>query len=653
MNETNITYNNKKMRIISTPAAVVGSGAAGFCAALRLHEYGVKDALLVTDGIKRGTSRNTGSDKQTYYKMNISGAAADCPAEMAKDFFSGGCVDGDNAYAEAANSLKCFLKLCELGVPFPTNRLGEYIGYQTDHDTRARATSAGPLTSKFMTEALEKAVLDAKIDILDGALVVSIIKNGEKVCGLLAFNTKSTEKDFILIKTNNVIWATGGPAGMYADSVYPVSQCGMSGAVFEAGAEGKNLTEWQYGLASVNPRWNVSGTYMQVIPRFVSVDSDGKEYEFLAEYFGSDIKKALSLVFRKGYQWPFDCKKALEGSSLIDLLVYREKVLRGRRVYLDFRQNPFGIESFSADILDDEGRDYLVSAKADFGTPIERLRHMNDPAYQLYLGKGVDLEKEMLEISLSAQHNNGGIDVDLWWQTTVPGLFAAGEVAGTHGIVRPGGSALNAGQVGGTRAAQYIAKCGDFAEMNDDEFISAAEKHINKFVALSRSLTSGKESNIRALRARITDQMSMAGAAIRSKEKIDETLNAAKETLIRFGEVATADKTELADALRLRDTLTSQIVYLSSMLDYIEKGGKSRGSSLYTSENGMAPTGLDGGIFAFELDENLAGDTVQTVKLNSETLDVICKSRKVRPLPEGGGFFENEWKRYREDGNVY
>lgn len=652
MKEKIITYKNKEIRCITAPAVVVGSGAAGFCAALRLYEYGVRDVLIVTDGMKRGTSRNTGSDKQTYYKMNISGSAADSPSQMAQDFFSGGCVDGDHAYAEAANSLKCFLKLCELGVPFPTNRLGEYIGYQTDHDTRARATSAGPLTSKFMTEALEAAVLKAEIHILDGALAVSVIKNGEKVCGILALDTKGAKNEFVLIKTNNVVWATGGPAGMYADSVYPVSQCGMSGALFEAGAEGKNLTEWQYGLASVNPRWNVSGTYMQVIPRFVSVDGDGNEYEFLAEYFGSDVKRALSLVFRKGYQWPFDCKKALDGSSLIDLLVYREKILRGRKVYLDFRKNPFSIENFKADILDEEGAAYLISAKADFGTPIMRLRHMNEPAYRLYLEKGVDLETEMLEISLSAQHNNGGIDVDLWWQTAVPGLFAAGEVAGTHGIVRPGGSALNAGQVGGTRAAQYIARCGDFTEIEDEEFLSAAENHIEKFDSISRTITSNGESNIRALRSEITDRMSMSGAAIRNAEKIKETLHSAKEALSNFGEIASADRTELADALRVRDTLACQVVYLSSMLDYIEKDGKSRGSALYTSEKGTSPEGLDA-VFSFELDSMLVGDKVQIVKLDPSTLRVECKERNVRPIPKGGGFFENEWKRYREDGNIY
>ena len=60
-----------------------------------------------------------------------------------------------------------------------------------------------------------------------------------------------------------------------------------------------------------------------------------------------------------------------------------------------------------------------------------------------------------------------------------------------------------------------------------------------------------------------------------------------------------------------------------------------------------------GDVFAFELDERMDGSRVQTVSLDAQTLEVTCTEREVRPLPEGGGFFENEWKRYREDGNVY
>ena len=145
---------------------------------------------------------------------------------------------------------------------------------------------------------------------------------------------------------------------MYRDSVYPCSQKGSSGIAFEAGVKGKNLTEWQFGMASLKPRWNVSGTYMQVLPRFVSTDQNGQdEKEFLKEYF-KDTGKMLSMIFLKGYQWPFDTNKIFGGSSIIDLLIYRETILRGRRVFLDYRNNP-GMQKVDYESLDSEAREYL------------------------------------------------------------------------------------------------------------------------------------------------------------------------------------------------------------------------------------------------------------------------------------------------------
>ena len=44
---------------------VIGSGAAGFQSALRLYQNGEWDLTVVTENINAGTSRNTGSDKQT------------------------------------------------------------------------------------------------------------------------------------------------------------------------------------------------------------------------------------------------------------------------------------------------------------------------------------------------------------------------------------------------------------------------------------------------------------------------------------------------------------------------------------------------------------------------------------------------------------
>lgn len=147
-------------------------------------------------------------------------------------------------------------------------------------------------------------------------------------------------------------------------------------------------------------------------------------------------------------------RKIADGSSIIDILVYQE-TCKGRRVYLDYRTNPVG-GAFTYDALLPEVREYLTCAGACFGTPIERLAHMNEPAIDFYRDKGVDLYTQPLEIALCAQHNNGGIGIDCWWQTDVKGPFAVGEAAASHGVYRPGGTALNAGQVGSTRAAQYM-----------------------------------------------------------------------------------------------------------------------------------------------------------------------------------------------------
>ena len=156
---------------------VIGTGAAGYNAVNRIKKFGKKSVALITEHVMCGTSRNTGSDKQTYYKLGLGGESYDSVMQMARDLYSNGATDGDNALCEAALSSRCFLNLCELGVEFPTNRFGEYVGYKTDHDPYARATSAGPLTSKFMTEALQDEFNKLDIPLYDKRLAIEILKD--------------------------------------------------------------------------------------------------------------------------------------------------------------------------------------------------------------------------------------------------------------------------------------------------------------------------------------------------------------------------------------------------------------------------------------------------------------------------------------------
>lgn len=642
----------RDIEIISANTVVVGAGAAALNAADRLHAYGIKDVIIVCEDFAASTSRNTGSDKQTYYKLSLSGGEGDSVREMAQTLADGQCVDGDIALAEAANSATCFLRLCELGVPFPVDRYGEYIGYKTDHDPRRRATSAGPLTSKLMVEALERSVIAKNIAVYSGMQALSILTRDGKAAGLLCLNIKQLaqgEVSYTAFNCMNIVWATGGPAGLYADTVYPMCQHGATGIALEAGARGRNLTEWQYGLASVSPRWNVSGTYMQALPRFISTDSKGKdEREFLDDYFDSR-GAMLNSVFLKGYQWPFDIRKAAGGSSLIDILVYVERCVKGRRVFLDFTQNA-GDEELDLGVLGDEARSYLDRAGALSGKPIDRLIHMNNPAYEFYLSRGVDLKSDLLEIALCAQHNNGGLAVDCWWQTDVEGLFAAGEAAATHGVYRPGGSALNTGQVGSMRAARYIAARRSGNPHSADSFARAAAKQAERVISMGDNALARRD-NAEQLLSEAQRDMSRAGAAMRDAADIRALAGKTKARLEQLVVSAGCSLNTLVQFYNYRDALIGQYVYLCAMADYADKGGQSRGSALYHDAAGEKPHPALDEMFRFTADDGGLGKQVQEAAYK----DGQCEFewRPVRPLPQDDDFFENVWRGYRENGNVY
>lgn len=621
---------------------IIGSGASGFQTARRLWQKGERSVAVITENRKAGTSRNTGSDKQTYYKLSLAGDDKDSVLMMAEDLFAGGCVDGDQALCEAALSVESFFNLVSLGVPFPNTRYGEYMGYKTDHDRGKRATSAGPYTSKMITECLEKDVKEKGICILDHLQALKIMVKNGRAYGVLCLDRRNHhEISYKLIWCKNIVLATGGPAAIYYNSVYPASQLGTSGMAFEAGAKGKNLTEWQFGMASLKPRWNVSGTYMQVIPRFISTDNHGNdEKEFLLEYF--DTKEAMmSMIFLKGYQWPFDVDKAFGGSSLIDLLVYQETIVKGRKVYLDFTRNTGGEICF--DKLIPEAEEYLRKADAKKGTPIERLEHMNILAVDFYMEHGIDLHRDKLEIAICAQHNNGGIATTSDWETNIAGLYAVGEVCGSHGINRPGGAALNAGQVGAIRAADKIHL--DKPDVYDPKIEKELRTDAGEWINMLQKC-SGKET-LASVWIKASKRMSKSGGIVRNKMEMESALEEIRWTLEHYTQVIRQPSvSQFSMFYHLRDLLIAQFVYLSAMIDYCNQGVGSRGSALYTDLKGNAPDKSLSSMYKCRLDKGAYSDLVQEITFEGDQ----CRSewRKVRKIPQIDYFFEKQWKLYRD-----
>ncbi len=631
---------------------IIGSGAAGLNAAVQLRAGGVDDVLIVSEGLDMGTSINTGSDKQTYYKLSMCGSDADSPAAMAENYFAGGSMHGDLALVEASLSPRAFINLVNLGVPFPRDTFGQFIGYKTDHDPRQRATSIGPYTSREMCRALIRQARLLDIPIRENRNVVELLTlddgDDRRAVGAIMLREDATLE---VVAAENVVFAVGGPGGLYKTSVYPNVHTGAIGLALMAGATAQNLPESQYGMASIKFRWNVSGTFMQVVPRFISTAADGKsdQREFLPDYFDSP-GEMNSMVFLKGYQWPFDCRKVIGGSSIVDILVYIETVLKDRRVFLDFRRNPDG---FAFDQLSSESIEYLTNSEALQDTPIDRLRQMNPGAIELYAEHGIDIAAEPLEIAVCAQHNNGGLAGNHWWESvSVKHLFPVGEVNGSHGVYRPGGSALNSGQGGSFRAAEYIANRYQRWDVPKEKVKIAATDAVEALLAWTEKAARA-ENSWQADRDEFQTRMTKAGAHIRSQAELKKAVAEAWEQVGRIERSGSgcADLGELAEALRNRHLCFAHAVYLEAVLFALESGVGSRGSSITIDPSGDKVHD--------KLDDNWR-IAAENTDFREKVLETIVdpagrvENRWVqrRPMPETDVWFETAWARFRS-GEVF
>lgn len=644
--------------VYTVPNLIIGSGAAGLNCAEHLLELG-QECVIVTDSLGAGTSNNSGSDKQTYYKMGVFGDVPDSPLDFARSLHSGGMCHGDLAYCEALGSLPEFFHLVRNGVEFPCNRYGAYVGYKTDHDPRQRATSAGPKTSMQMVQCSLRRLRSLGVRLFDRHEVIRLLTAGvgeeRRVIGALALNLEqlgTPEMGLTVFWAANVVLATGGPGELYADSVYPHGQIGNHGLALEIGAQASNLTESQFGLASTGFRWNLSGTYQQVVPSYFSEDPQtGRRYDFLPDYYPTPTQLQTA-IFLKGYQWPFHAQRLQEfGSSLVDLAVHEERQL-GRRVYMDFTRNPGGGE-WDPSLLAPEARTYLERSGAHQTTPYERLLHMNPLAVDLYFEHGVDL-RQPLEVAVCAQHCNGGLSVNHWWQTTVGGLFAIGELAGTHGI-RPGGSALNSGQVGGLRVAQYLAAHPAPAP-DPQALLPVAREQITEEIAnlfSYRNPASGATA-VAEVRKEIQQRMTAQAAFIRTPEGAAKALREAKD-LLRWLErhgMRVSGPEELPLAVQNQHLCLTHVAFLTALHDLLQRGGGSRGAYVVVDREGSMVADTTRGARLPHRPENVdMRQEIIEVRFNVAGDCEVCVT-PTRPLPEDDSWYENTWREWRE-GRIY
>lgn len=631
---------------------IIGSGAAGLRAAVEMKRRGV-DVAILSQSAWGGTSACSGSDKQTIHTANTSDQG-DNYRSMARAIRAGGAMDEDTAYVEAVGSGRAMASLQFLGLPLPQDRLGGTLRYQTDHDEVGRATSCGPRTSRLMVQVLAKEAIRLQIPFFNQTTALKILTDAASgaVEGVLAGRAKDrSDKNpsgLTVFRCNALVLAAGGPGELYRDSVFPNGCFGSLGLALEAGLELVNLTESQFGIGTRREGfpWNLSGTYVQVIPHVYSVDADGNEHHFLADYYRS-TQELASNIFRKGYQWPFHATRMLDfGSSLIDLAIWREGEL-GRRVYMDFNRNPLPVgddQAFSLQRLDEDVATYLSKAGATQQLPIDRLRQMNPLSIELYRRYKVDIAVEPLEFAVNNQHMNGGIAVDIWGRSNITGVYAIGEAAGTHGVTRPGGAALNAGQVFGTRVAEHVAANKITISSLEKLPIASMEQAIAEIAAV---LQPDSPLTVKTIRQEVQSRMSDHAGIVCTPIGVREALQGARRLNMSIQKVGISAErsSEAARAVQWQQMALASEAVLSALDHYISDGGGSRGARAVCDAAGESlPMSSKGPLEAFRFRKEDPEDTLTQTCLHLRGGKLSISTRQNRKFDEAQkAFFERDW----------
>ncbi len=642
-------------------ALVLGSGAAGLRAAVELKRRGV-DVMVATQNVFGGTSACSGSDKQTLHAASGSGRSDDFNA-LADALGAGGAMDEDVAYVEAVGSPRALASLQFLGLPLPQDRLGAVLRYQTDHDEAGRATSCGPRTSRLMVQVLATEVIRLEAPVLNGVIGARIVVEPgppRRLVGLITMRPKDRSPGnplgVVIFLCEALVIAAGGPGELYRDSIYPKQCFGALGMALEAGIEAVNLSESQFGIGTSREGfpWNLSGTYVQAMPHIFSLDRDGRERDFLSEYYRT-TQELASNIFRKGYQWPFHSARMLEfGSSLVDLAIYRES-RAGRRVFMDFNRDPApakGGEPFSLDRLDADVRAYLGRSSALIESPIARLRKMNPLSIELYRRYKKDMTRDPLEFAVNNQHMNGGLAVNVWGETNLEKCYAVGEAAGTHGVTRPGGAALISGQVFGARAAEHIAAttCRGIRTEPSRSLLEAGVAEVLSSIRAHGPLSP------RAIEREVQARMSDAAGFICRAEDVREALASARALNARIHAegVACSRPYEAARAIQWRQMAITSEAVLTALDFYIQGGGGSRGARAICDPTGeLAPMTQNGPLAEFCFLPERKQDRETRIFVHYENGRFSCQVRPIRRRArDDPAFFERDWPRFLS-GAIY
>ncbi|MFI7674453.1 fumarate reductase/succinate dehydrogenase flavoprotein subunit [Actinophytocola sp. NPDC049390] len=556
---------------------VIGAGGAGLRAAIEARQQGKKTAII---------------SKSLFGKAHTVMAEGGCAASMGnvnekdnwqvhfRDTMRGGKFLNNWRMAElhAKEAPERVWELETYGALFDRTKDGKISQRNFGGHTYPRLAHVGDRTGLEMIRTMQQKIVslqqedfaefgdyEAKLKVFPECTVTELIKDGDRIAG--AFGYWRDSGKFVLFEAPAIVLATGGIGKSFKVTSNSWEYTGDGHALaLRAGATLINMEFVQFHPTGMVWPPSVKGILVTEGVRGdggVLKNSDGKRFMF--EYIPDVFKGQYAETEQEADGWYADQDNNRRTPDLLP----RDEVARAINSEVKAgRGSPHG-----GVFLDIASRLPAEEIKRRLPSMYHQFKELAD----------VDITAQPMEVGPTCHYVMGGIEVDPDTASSiVPGLFAAGEVAGgMHGSNRLGGNSLSDlivfGRRAGLGASEYVDALDQRPKISESNVDGAAERAVNPFDYPA----GGQSENPYTIHAELQQSMNDLVGIIRKEEEVQQALDKLEELKARVKNVAVEGRREFNPgwhlALDLRNMLlVSECVAKAALMRTESRGGHTR-----------------------------------------------------------------------------